>query len=604
MWAPPEFDYPDEWADNRRIMPAGSPYPGPWRTDRTPYVRAPMRAFADPSVDVVVVIMRRQRGKSELGLNCLGWMWDTLPGPSLWITPTEKLARSMASDRIDHMFSTVQGLRERTRQRAPGSLERFVGGVRFGIGWAGSRTEVASHPCKYAIVDERSRMTEDAGGEGDPVRIVQGGGGMFPGATTMILSSPTEEGICPTHLWWLQGTRMRWCWQCSACGEWFVPEWSCVAYPHKADYKTVRDEAHVVCPTCETEIRDCDVGGLEADYVPSVLTESGDVELAPGLEVRNSVASFWVTGLSDQITSIGQAAEQYVRAAREGEPGAVQAVTNVVLGELWKVPSQGIKADAVREREVEEIPGDDIQLVTVGVDVQEESLYYVVRGWCAFVTSYLLEWGQVYGDTEFDAVFTDLQRHVEQTYCGVRPAMVLMDSGFRAAHVYEQCRRRANWFPSKGVDRATRPYWSSKLDQSRTGRTLKAGATLWNVATDTWKQWLYDRIRWQRDTPGAWYVPSGIEQEYCDQVTNERAVIRRGKRTWERTGNRRNHLLDCELLAAVAADIQGVRRLRPVERAATPAPAPPKPPTWAQERRERINRSRGADSSPFGSEGL
>ena len=30
-----------EWADRHRIVPPGtSPEPGPWRTDRTPYLRA------------------------------------------------------------------------------------------------------------------------------------------------------------------------------------------------------------------------------------------------------------------------------------------------------------------------------------------------------------------------------------------------------------------------------------------------------------------------------------------------------------------------------------------------------------------------------------
>ena len=73
-----------------------------------------MRAFADPATDVVVLMLRRQRGKTEFAANCLGWMWDTCPAPSLWINPTEKLARSFASDRVKKMFATVDGLAGRT----------------------------------------------------------------------------------------------------------------------------------------------------------------------------------------------------------------------------------------------------------------------------------------------------------------------------------------------------------------------------------------------------------------------------------------------------------------------------------------------------------
>jgi len=545
-------------------MPATAPWPGKWKTDRTPYVRAPMHSFVDPDTDVVVVIMRRQRAKTELGLNCLGFAWKTMPGPSLWITPTEKLARSMAADRIEQMFDTVEGLRDITSQKARGSLERYVAGSRFGIGWAGSRTEVASHPCKYAVIDERSRMVGDAGGEGDPVRIIQEGGAMFPGATSIVLSSPTEEGICPTYAWWAQGTRMRWCWRCQGCGEWFVPCWATVVYPERAPYHIIREEAQIRCPTCERMLMDEQVKDQTADYVPAIIDENGEPQLSPELEVRNSVASYWVTGLADQITSIGKTAESYVRAAREGEPGAVQAIVNTACGELWRIPSQGMRADAIKDRQVEDIPADDIQLVTVGVDVQEMSLYLTVRGWCAGVTSYLLAREQIHGATEFEDVWTDLAKMLDSPFMGRRPALVLIDSGYQTAMVYAQCRKRLNWAPAKGLDRAERPYWDTNVDESVSGRPLKT-LKLWRYSADTWKQWLYARIRWDRDQPGAWYVPNHIDDEYCAQVTNERSRISRGKRIWETTGNRQNHYGDCEVLAAIAADIQGVRRLRPRE---------------------------------------
>ena len=296
MWEPPAYAYPDEWADANRTMPPGSPFPGKWKTDRTPYLRAPMRAFADPNVAVVVLLARRQRGKTELPSNCLGWMWDTCPAPSLWINPTEKLARSFSNDRVRKMFATVDGLQDRTYETRPGALEKFIDGVRFGIGWAGSRTETASHPAKFAVIDERSRMTEDIGGEGDPVRIVQAGGGMFPGATTIIVSSPTEEDICPTFDWWAQGTRMRWAWLCPGCGDWFVPCLATAWYPEGASEEVIRAEACIVCPACEHQIRDDAKASVAKDYQPATIAEDGAIELQPGLEVRNSVASYWVTG--------------------------------------------------------------------------------------------------------------------------------------------------------------------------------------------------------------------------------------------------------------------------------------------------------------------
>lgn len=598
MWDPPEHAYPDEWADAKRIMPPGSPFPGPWRTDRTPYLRRPMRDFVDPNIDVIVTIMRRQRGKTEFPANCLGWMWDTCPAPSLWINPTEKLARSFAGDRVRKMFATVENLASRTRETREGSLEKFIDGVRFGIGWAGSRTEVASHPSKYSVIDERSRMPEDVGGEGDPVRIVQAGGGMFPGAKTIVISSPTEEGICPTFNWWAQGTRMRWAWRCPECGEWLVPCLATAKYPAKAEFETIRAEACIACPSCDHEMRDGDLEDIEADYQPSVISEEGVISLEPGMAVRNSVASYWVTGLADKITHIGRAMEDYARAVRAGKDEDVQACVNTVHGELYKVKVERVDADAVRERRVVAIP-DEIQLVTVGVDVQSDRLYYAVRGWGAFVTSWGIDYGMVLGDPEYVEVWNSLALILDAEFCGYRPAMTLVDSGHQTAMVYTQCRKRAGWYPARGQANQKKPYLDSLVDETVTGRAHK-GLRLWNHCVDTWQQWLQGRLRWPLGEPGCWYAPPAADDTYCEQVANQGCRLSRGKRQWIAMGNRDDHLRDCELLAAIAGDIQGARRLRKVE---------PKPEvevakqTWAQERQERINRSRTSDQ-PFGSEGL
>ena len=600
MWEPPAFAYPDLWADSNRIMPPGSPFPGKWSTDRTPYLRAPMRAFVDPDVSTVVAILRRQRGKTELAVNCLGWMWDTCPAPSLWINPTEKLARSFAKDRVRKMFATVPRLQDRTQESLPGSLEKFVDGVRFGIGWAGSRVETASHPSKFSVIDERSRMTEDIGGEGDPVRIVQAGGGMFPGATTIIISSPTEEGICPTFDWWAQGTKMRWCWRCPECGEWFVPCLATAKYPGKASYETIRAEACIACPECEHEIRDDKREEITADYVPSTINEEGIVSLAPGLAVRNSVASYWVTGLSDQITKIGEAMESYARAVRTGKEADIQANVNAVHGELFKVKIERLQSDSVRERQVPDIPAEDIQLVTVGVDVQEDCLYYVVRGWCPLVTSYLLDHGRILGSTEYLDVWLHLTRALDHEFCGLRPQMTLVDSGHQTAMVYEQCRLRTGWEPAKGQQTMDKPYRDTLVDESARGRPLKT-LRLWLHSVDVWQQWLNARLVWPFGEPGAWYVPHGIDDEYCEQVVNQGCRVTRGKRQWMALGNRDDHYRDCELLAAIAADIQGVRRLRLVE---ARQEAPKDEETWAKRRQREINESRTQSADPFEPRGL
>ena len=55
-----------EWADaKRRLSSEASAEPGPWRTSRVPYLREPMDAISNPSVERVVCMWGSQLGKSD-----------------------------------------------------------------------------------------------------------------------------------------------------------------------------------------------------------------------------------------------------------------------------------------------------------------------------------------------------------------------------------------------------------------------------------------------------------------------------------------------------------------------------------------------------------
>src|SRR5687768_13617323 len=74
-----------QWADaHRRLPKKSSAEPGPWRTDRTPYLREIMDCFSSMSdVEEVVLMKGAQVGGSEAILNALGYAIDHCPGPVL-----------------------------------------------------------------------------------------------------------------------------------------------------------------------------------------------------------------------------------------------------------------------------------------------------------------------------------------------------------------------------------------------------------------------------------------------------------------------------------------------------------------------------------------
>jgi len=571
-------------------MPESGPRPGRWSTDYVPYLREPLRAFSDPHVEVVGMVTPAQSSKTE-GLLCVaGWHMDCFPRETLIYEPTEKLARSLARTRLHQLFQTASDLNAKQDPRfaRPGSMERFVSGCRLGIGWMGSKVETASHPAAMVLVDELDLAAEKAS-DHDPMGRAYARTKAFPGSKLGAFSTPTYESTSAIMSLWRSGTKKRWCWQCVGCGFWFAPELKHAKFEEKADYADIRAHAWIECPQCKAEIRDEDKAGLECRYIAHIIDADGAILAQPDLEVRNSVATYWVTGFSSPMTGIGKIMEQYVRAARDGQIDDVRTVVTEWCGEPWKESGERVRSDDVRDCETDVAPDGRCQLVTASVDVQKDSLYFVVRGWWPGSTSMLAEHGQIQGPTEFDDVWLALQRTLDAEFFGRPIDLVFVDSGYQTAQVLEWCRRNPRWSPSRGQANLAKPYMDRLVDESRTGRAMKS-LRRWDFNTDIWKTWLYSRICWDKDTPGAWFVPRGVSDDYCAQVVNEEVRITRGRRVWTKTGSGANHLHDCEVGAAVAAHVMNVRSLRP----------DPKPSDAPQDPRNAREHAR----SPFARRGL
>ena len=100
-YKPPEKLTLDEWSDKyRRLSPESSAEAGPWRTERTPYLREPMRAFTDPKVKNIVMVAASQVGKSEFELNAIGYIIDQAPGSVMYVQPNLDAARKFSRQRI------------------------------------------------------------------------------------------------------------------------------------------------------------------------------------------------------------------------------------------------------------------------------------------------------------------------------------------------------------------------------------------------------------------------------------------------------------------------------------------------------------------------
>ena len=111
---PPDDLTVTEWAEkNRRLSTEASAEPGPWRTDRTPYLREPMDAFTDPRVRRIVMVAASQVGKSEFLNNTIGYIIDEDPGSILFVHPTTIDAKEYSKLRIAPMIRDCPTLKKK-----------------------------------------------------------------------------------------------------------------------------------------------------------------------------------------------------------------------------------------------------------------------------------------------------------------------------------------------------------------------------------------------------------------------------------------------------------------------------------------------------------
>ena len=218
-----------------------------------------------------------------------------------------------------------------------------------------------------------------------------------------------------------------------------------------------------------------------------------------------------------------------------------------------------------------EVPEQAIYL-TLAVDVQKQSLPWVMRAWGPRATSWLVNYGYLRGDTAEEDIWHALADLVASPVEGVPVKLAFVDSGFRPGktdtlplnRVYEFCRRFLRRVrPTKGSSSPMRtPLIFSKIEVSRKdGKAAKFGLDLVRLDTDHWKSWVHERLRWPEDRPGSWNVPRGIDDDYCHQIVSEARIKNpTGKVEWVQR-SRDNHFLDCEAMQAAAGYLLNVQRI-------------------------------------------
>ena len=568
---PPERLGVCDWAErNLRLSPKVSNFPGPFKSERTPYLRGIMDAFRDPSIEVLYLCFGAQTAKTTGMLCCLLYTLAEDPGPVLWAMPSESLARSFSQTRLQPLVEDTPALASEKPANADlfKTLEMQFRRSTLNLVGANSPSNLSSRSIRYLFADEVDKFPVETTREGSALNLCVRRTASYWNRKIVVSSTPSlREGQIWIGL--LAGDWREYWVPCPACGALQVLTFHGIRKPEGAtDLEVIRTKSWYECAFCEAHIENHHKPAmlLAGEWRPKQerVPEYDWTPPAPGA----SVASFHLPAWYSPWSRWGDVLARFIEA--KPYPEVLREIVNSDLAEPWEERGETKREEDILAHRSEygpaQIPaGAQILAVTQTVDVQQDHLLYTVRAWGPMEETWLLSYGVL---PDFDALAETLVREYgpETNLHGVR--LCLVDSGFRTDEVYTFCRSHRNCIPVKGADQIRQPLlWSSVDRLPRSGAAIPGGLKLVLVQAAHWREALFNRLSIRRGDPGYWHLHAEVGEDYARQICSEVLIERkdaRGRvtRSWKQV-RPDNHYLDCEVYQLVAgAGILGLRYAR------------------------------------------
>lgn len=551
-----------EWADAHRMLPQqSSAEPGPWRTERTPYLREIMDCLSPSSpVQTVVLNKASQMGGSEVLLNGVGFAIDHAPGPILVAQPTLPLAKRFSRQRLAPLLELTPRLREKVAavSRNSGSslmVKEFPGGLLLMAG-ASSAVGLRSMPIRWLFADELDGWPEDVDDEGDPMALAEARQRTFARRKCLKVSTPTFKRRSRIEAAYLASDQRRYYVPCPACGAMQPLEWPRVVWtklgrpPERAGYE---------CRAC---------GAIIEDHQKTEMLAAGEWRPEKtGTDPR--VRGYHISALYAPVgwLSWGEIAQTFVRSHRN--PLLFKVFVNTMLGETWEAEGEAPDWEQLMRRRSAYPIGTaphGVLFLVCGVDVQRDRLIYEVVGYGRGKTSWSIDFGTLPGDTadlergpwpQIDALLARSFRH--EGGADLRIRMLAVDAGDQTQTVYSWARQHPmnQVIAVKGQSLGGVLIGSpTAVDVTLRGRKLTRGYKVWPVVGSIAKSELYGWLRLQLPADGQGPPPPGFchfpsyGEDYFRQLSAEQLVVKKTGRgfvtlQWELISGRDNHALDC-----------------------------------------------------------
>jgi phage terminase large subunit GpA-like protein len=559
-----------EWLEANVHAIPDSPMPGPFRSERTPWIAEALRIAADPETRMMTVLASIQSGKSLLARLFTCHIIANAPGPTMMLQANDPEAKDFALRYLRPIWNNCPPVRERLKaedmdRSTTADFDRMTLYCR-GL-WNESNLQRLS--LRYVIADEcwlapRSHLAEASarvtafGWMGKRIFMSQGG---VAGDEFHQLHETTDQ--------------RDWNFRCPKCDHLQPWDWAQVRFPEEAkttgswDLHKVSVGTTYECSGCHERLPDNNATRLEANrrgcfVATATAANSGHIGLH-----WNSLATMSWGELAVMMIKAKEASEAYgdeearrlFKQKRLAMPWSEDGGEIVNLAESadygladdWEREAVLTPKGKVADRA--DAPSGSIPFRTMGVDVQRGHFWVVVRRWARSGHSRLMAFARLESWPDVEAFG---KKH------GVHHALVMVDSGDNTQEVYRQTATR-NWKCAKGsgsddfavTDKngeTSRRFYSEKQSIVVPGVPQRAILITWSNLAGK------DLLHGLRARKVFTYARDAGE-DYASQLNSEVRVkdSRTGKPHWILpAGKKDNHALDCELLALLAAVRWGV----------------------------------------------
>jgi phage terminase large subunit GpA-like protein len=582
------------YAEKKRVLPLNTPWPGPWRNQRTPYSIEIMDCLSPFNpVKNIYFMKSAQIGATALAENCIAYWMDESPTEILYVSAITDLLERWAEKRLEPLIDSC-GFRYKITATNTNRKSRRTGDKILSKQYPGGTLDTASAQSASKLRSDSKRVLICDEVDGAPSQLKTGEGNWLDVAFArtnawgnrkkiFCFSTPTTFDQSAINRLFEEGDQRKYFIPCPHCGEFQVLEFGDdnTQYGIKADVIDSTMTVYYMCINCQGSIQEYHKTEFlnKGKWRPTAISQS------PGVRSYHLSALYSPVGMFSWL----ELWRVYQKALLDPIDG-MRSFTNLYLGRPFRETGSRPKIEKVIElRGVYRsgtVPNGVIYL-TAGIDVQRGSisdqnnpprLEIEILGIGSAYHTYSIMYRRFEGgvDDPFAGAWQEMYEWSEQgglTFkrkdgreFSVMIAFIDSGDGTMTDTVYRFTERWDNTYPSKGFS-ALKLRKGEKSNEDMAGpsnfkryRPVKVAEgrnILYEISTNFYKTRIYNNLNIPRketgvQRPGFCDFPIDYGEKYFKMLTAEE---KRRDGTFYCPSGRRNESLDTRVMCLCSADV-------------------------------------------------